>query len=805
MTEIILNEDQKRIVKINPNGVMIIKGVAGSGKTTVAVERFSNLLQDHCGEGEEATVISYTNSLTKYMHRLFQTKEFLGVEKLNIQLIYDVYKNYLKRNDRYIIPIEMTQAKSVQGSHRKDLLYPIYEHYKAKFQKSIVFSQDIQFVLDEFEFIQSNICDYVPKDRNAELQQELEEYMVIVRSGRPIRNFQVQARVLIWDMYKEYLSVLRSRRIIDYPTFYYSALKFLKRQIHEKTFIPMFKYMVIDEAQDLSKVQMNFLIHLWDQKADNSNLIIICDVAQRIYKNQYTWREVGVDAVGHSYILRKNYRNTVEIAKAAAEVLKQNPDVTKEEDFINPEFSTRHGMKPVLHHFIHWYEGIHAKDYSYEERKYICDKIGELLLLGEYTSKDMVIVSPTKKYLSKLQEDLSQRGYPTQIISGNKDLINTNCIALCTMHSVKGLEFPVVWIAGANSGFLGKMPMDEANAEENKTQLKLLYTSMTRSKDRLYLSSNSGHPSPFLLYGAIDYSLFAVEEDVLCRPFYSQGVIQNEHEQVRQWFITELVQTYGYSMGHIRQEEEISFGTRIGITDLMVHHKVRQKRVPFIVVEIKSRGIEEGKEQLLSYFSAKASVKYGIWTNGYTLKAYEKRVIDGQISLCEIKDLPTYTQIEEREVIELPFSKEKNIPIIRVNPFDRLKPRYMIPIRNYTAAGSPVDSQETYFGQIFIPEEFAKHERIEAAYIKGDSMLDIGIEDSSVVLIQKKAYPRSNEIGVCVIRGEYGYGATCKKIQYENGSWRLISMNESKKYEDIVVEDMQYIGEVVGIYVEECE
>ncbi len=75
-------------------------------------------------------------------------------------------------------------------------------------------------------------------------------------------------------------------------------------------------------------------------------------------------------------------------------------------------------------------------------------------------------------------------------------------VALMTMHSAKGLEFPVVFVTGCESGLI---PFDRSDVEEER---RLFYVSMTRARERLYLSCAgrrrvngvvvSREPSPFL-------------------------------------------------------------------------------------------------------------------------------------------------------------------------------------------------------------------------------------------------------------------------------------------------------------------
>ncbi|MEJ5359997.1 MAG: UvrD-helicase domain-containing protein [Desulfobacterales bacterium] len=80
-------------------------------------------------------------------------------------------------------------------------------------------------------------------------------------------------------------------------------------------------------------------------------------------------------------------------------------------------------------------------------------------------------------------------------------------VALMTLHGAKGLEFPVVFIAGCEEGFL---PWEDGEAEENRLEeeLRLLYVGLTRAKQSVILSwarrrlirgkRRERSPSPFL-------------------------------------------------------------------------------------------------------------------------------------------------------------------------------------------------------------------------------------------------------------------------------------------------------------------
>ncbi len=64
-------------------------------------------------------------------------------------------------------------------------------------------------------------------------------------------------------------------------------------------------------------------------------------------------------------------------------------------------------------------------------------------------------------------------------------------VRLMTVHSAKGLEFPVVFLAGFEQGLLPYLPEPGADAPADiSEERRLLYVAMTRARDRLYISSS---------------------------------------------------------------------------------------------------------------------------------------------------------------------------------------------------------------------------------------------------------------------------------------------------------------------------
>ncbi|WP_236915336.1 UvrD-helicase domain-containing protein [Clostridium sp. Cult2] len=71
-----LNLEQRRIVELEPNGHMLVKGVAGSGKTTVAVRRIPFLLHHYCpNEDDKVLLVTFNKTLLNYIKYLYDKAE----------------------------------------------------------------------------------------------------------------------------------------------------------------------------------------------------------------------------------------------------------------------------------------------------------------------------------------------------------------------------------------------------------------------------------------------------------------------------------------------------------------------------------------------------------------------------------------------------------------------------------------------------------------------------------------------------------------------------------------------------------
>lgn len=134
----------------------------------------------------------------------------------------------------------------------------------------------------------------------------------------------------------------------------------------------------------------------------------------------------------------------------------------------------------------------------YEETGYIESLMAEDKIEAESRIENLKeFLSLTKDFdenaeVKTLEEFLARTSLETTMDNDNDE---ENTVALMTLHSAKGLEFPVVFIPGMEEGiFPSSMSLQENNEEEER---RLCYVGITRAREKLYMS----HAMTRTLYG----------------------------------------------------------------------------------------------------------------------------------------------------------------------------------------------------------------------------------------------------------------------------------------------------------------
>ncbi|MDA1237705.1 MAG: transcriptional repressor LexA [Proteobacteria bacterium] len=156
------------------------------------------------------------------------------------------------------------------------------------------------------------------------------------------------------------------------------------------------------------------------------------------------------------------------------------------------------------------------------------------------------------------------------------------------------------------------------------------------------------------------------------------------------------------------------------------------------------------------------------------------------------------------EVVKMPNGQESKseLPINKIGPkvirFEDLKSKSQeLPVMGKIAAGTPIDAINDVSHHISVPNEMLTNQGNHYALeIKGDSMIEAGINDGDVVVIREQNSANNGDIVVALIEGQE---ATLKRFRRDGTSIALEPANSA--YETLVVPDnlIEVQGRLVGL------
>ena len=120
-----------------------------------------------------------------------------------------------------------------------------------------------------------------------------------------------------------------------------------------------------------------------------------------------------------------------------------------------------------------------------------------------------------------------------------------------------------------------------------------------------------------------------------------------------------------------------------------------------------------------------------------------------------------------------------------------------VPIVGRVAAGTPILAEENIEGSFPVPARFAGNGTSFMLRVRGESMIEAGIMDGDLILVQKTAEANNGEIVVAMIDG-FESEATVKTFYKEDGHIRLQPENSSMS--PIIVKDATILGKVKGVF-----
>ena len=191
--------------------------------------------------------------------------------------------------------------------------------------------------------------------------------------------------------------------------------------------------------------------------------------------------------------------------------------------------------------------------------------------------------------------------------------------------------------------------------------------------------------------------------------------------------------------------------------------------------------VSKKQEEILNY------IDKTIKSNGYSPTVRE---------ICEAVGLKSTSTVQYhlKKLIDLGFlNKSENIS--RSITSRTVDSKYGIPILGEISAGQPLIAEDNYIGELpYFGNEI--NTELIALKINGDSMIDAGLYNDDLVVIDKSLIPADGDIGAFLI---HNTEATVKYVDTIADKRYLIPAN--KNYENIEIdENITQIGKVVSLF-----
>jgi len=330
---------------------------------------------------------------------------------------------------------------------------------------------------------------------------------------------------IIERVYLYYQSYLRENNAVDFEDMINESSALLRQAASNKIMLP-YKYIIVDEYQDISRQRFNLVQELL--KVTNAKIMAVGDDWQSIYA--FSGSEIALftkfkEEMGYAEILKisKTYRNSQELIDIAGEFIQKN--ATQYKKTLKSDKSLR---KPIV--IFTYSDNINSnerkgiKGINYEKAKKLEEIISKIiqvdginsnvLLIGRY-GFDMSQMLDTGLFAKKFQgkeEKYYSVAYPQLLMT------------FLTAHSSKGLTYDNVIILNNLNGVYGfpaqieddpvlKFVTNNDQSYEFAEERRLFYVALTRTKNRVYILAPQTRPSRFVIELINDYPNVTLAKD----------------------------------------------------------------------------------------------------------------------------------------------------------------------------------------------------------------------------------------------------------------------------------------------------
>lgn len=415
-----LNTEQRRAVFKTEGNLLILAG-AGSGKTTVLVNRVGFIIRYGNAYYSDYVPADITAA------RVENLRSALSLPREQLRLVLDEFIEHpcapwnvlaITFTKKAAEEIRQRLAATLGESVDTDSIWAGTFHSVCvriirKYADRIGFKSD--FSIYDTDNTKSLIKDVLKemhidektlpiKGVRAEISKAKNRLMTPDAYAREVRGDYRLERIA--SVYAVYQKRLADCNALDFDDIIMQAVRLLD-ECHEarEYYSGKFKYVCVDEFQDTNEAQLKLTELLGSV---HGNVMVVGDDDQSIYKFRGAvveniinfGRQSNTDVVR----LERNYRSTDCILGAANAVISQNSKRMGKKLFTERTDSTR---------LI-----LHRSETQKSEAVYICEKIGELVRNGNYKYSDIAVLYRLNAISSSIESTMSASGIPHITLSG---------------------------------------------------------------------------------------------------------------------------------------------------------------------------------------------------------------------------------------------------------------------------------------------------------------------------------------------------------------------------------------------------
>jgi DNA helicase-2/ATP-dependent DNA helicase PcrA len=399
-----LNQNQKEAIEYISGPLLIVAG-AGTGKTTVITEKIAYLIKNNLAKPEEILALTFTEKAAEEMEDRVSNLLDIGYTEMQISTFHAFCQRIL---ENYALDIGLpNQFKRLNQIDAWLLIRENLNKFNLDYYQPLGNpTRHIHELIKHFSKCKDELI----------TPQEYLDYAENVKLNADEVNKEEKNRLTeIANAYQVYNQVLLDNNSLDFGDLIFYTVKLLQKRKNILKFLQkQFKYILVDEFQDVNHAQYELVKLLFNKEFNQ--LTVVGDDDQSIYafrgasvSNILRFKDDFVNS--KEIVLTENYRSGQEILDLAYQSIQNNnPDRLEVKLNLNKRLiSNKKGSK------IEHLQGLTLE----EEAEKVAEKILEIKKNEVASWDDFLILARANSHVEPFIAEFEKRGIPFEFLASS--------------------------------------------------------------------------------------------------------------------------------------------------------------------------------------------------------------------------------------------------------------------------------------------------------------------------------------------------------------------------------------------------